>query len=182
MSEASKMPDCERIVDAAKDIVALWDSPKIQGLPRSERNSAIEGARAALVDAVHELARSSVGSEQGSSNSKVAGSNPAAPANNATEAHLAEQLFCKQSVAGSNPARGTSSIRADIAEQMAALLRRYRNETPLGNQPHMIAHEVDAALSAWEASKGNQRTATDDEIVEMTSREAAPGPEDTGND
>lgn len=27
------------------------------------------------------------------------------------------------------------------------LLRRYRAETPLGHQPHMIAHEVDAALS-----------------------------------
>ena len=29
-----------------------------------------------------------------------------------------------------------------------ALLRRYRNETPLGHQPHMIAHEVDALLAA----------------------------------
>lgn len=100
-------PVAWQVVDAAKDIVALWDSPKIQGLPRAERNSAIEDSRAALIDAVHKLARSSVGSEQGSSNSKVAGSNPAAPANNATEAHPVEQLFCKQSVAGSNPARGT---------------------------------------------------------------------------
>jgi hypothetical protein len=31
-------------------------------------------------------------------------------------------------------------------ERLRALLARYRDETPLGNQPHMIAHEVDAAL------------------------------------
>ena len=77
---ASSDGGVSRIVEAARDIVALWNSPKIQGLPRAERNSAIEDSRAALIDAVHELARSSVGSEQGSSNSKVAGSNPAAPA------------------------------------------------------------------------------------------------------
>lgn len=27
--------------------------------------------------------------------------------------------------------------------QLESLLKRYRNETPLGNQPHMIAHQVD---------------------------------------
>lgn len=26
---------------------------------------------------------------------------------------------------------------------LESLLKRYRNETPLGNQPHMIAHQVD---------------------------------------
>jgi len=31
-------------------------------------------------------------------------------------------------------------------ERLRALLIRYRTETPLGHQPHMIAHEVDAAL------------------------------------
>jgi len=31
--------------------------------------------------------------------------------------------------------------------RMRELLTRYRNETPLGNQPHMIAHQVDAALA-----------------------------------
>ncbi len=30
--------------------------------------------------------------------------------------------------------------------EMERLLRRYRKETPLGHQPHMIAHEVDAVL------------------------------------
>lgn len=30
--------------------------------------------------------------------------------------------------------------------QLRRLLARYRNETPLGHQPHMIAHEVDKAL------------------------------------
>ena len=33
-------------------------------------------------------------------------------------------------------------------DALVALLTRYRNETPLGHQPHMIAHEVDAALTA----------------------------------
>lgn len=32
-------------------------------------------------------------------------------------------------------------------ERLRALLHRYRHETPLGHQPHMIAHEVDVALS-----------------------------------
>lgn len=43
-----------------------------------------------------------------------------------------------------------SKISSLIAERDAAvaLLRRYRNETPLGHQPHMIAHEVDALLDA----------------------------------
>ena len=39
-----------------------------------------------------------------------------------------------------------AALRAEI-EQLRHLLRRYRTETPLGHQPHMIAHEVDAALA-----------------------------------
>ncbi len=31
-------------------------------------------------------------------------------------------------------------------EKLEAALRRYRNETPLGYQPHMIAHEMDLLL------------------------------------
>lgn len=37
------------------------------------------------------------------------------------------------------------ALRAENA-RLRALLLRYRNETPLGHQPHMIAHEADAAL------------------------------------
>jgi len=37
---------------------------------------------------------------------------------------------------------------ADAHDQMLPLLVRYRNETPLGHQPHMIAHEADAAIDA----------------------------------
>ena len=40
---------------------------------------------------------------------------------------------------------GFAKAEAKI-ERLRALLTRYRNETPLGHQPHMIAHEVDAAL------------------------------------
>lgn len=32
-------------------------------------------------------------------------------------------------------------------EVLASLLERYRKETPLGHQPHMIVHLADAALS-----------------------------------
>ena len=44
-------------------------------------------------------------------------------------------------------------VRADVITSAFAeigrlrqLLARYRDETPLGHQPHMIAHEADAAL------------------------------------
>lgn len=46
--------------------------------------------------------------------------------------------------------RGKSEIAKsavmDRIELLERLLRRYRNETPLGHQPHMIAHEVDEVL------------------------------------
>lgn len=34
------------------------------------------------------------------------------------------------------------------AQALLPLLIRYRNETPLCHQPHMIAHEADAAIAA----------------------------------
>lgn len=37
-------------------------------------------------------------------------------------------------------------LEARVAE-LGRLLTRYRTETPLGNQPHMIAGEVDAILN-----------------------------------
>ena len=37
-------------------------------------------------------------------------------------------------------------LRAENAE-LRRLLARYRDETPLGNQPHMISHEADRALA-----------------------------------
>ena len=41
--------------------------------------------------------------------------------------------------------RELNAAKAEV-ERLRELLIRYRNETPLGHQPHMIAHEVDAAL------------------------------------
>lgn len=35
----------------------------------------------------------------------------------------------------------------EVNAELVALLIRYRKETPLGNQPHMIAHLADAAIS-----------------------------------
>lgn len=34
----------------------------------------------------------------------------------------------------------------ETLHKVTTLLRRYRTETPIGHQPHMIAHEVDAVL------------------------------------
>ena len=42
-----------------------------------------------------------------------------------------------------------AEIIADRDEALR-LLKRYRTETPLGHQPHMIAHEADAAIAAKE--------------------------------
>lgn len=50
-------------------------------------------------------------------------------------------------------ALGRKMGNLDMAERvrkLERLLRRYRNETLLGHQPHMIAHEVDAALAKGE--------------------------------
>ena len=43
----------------------------------------------------------------------------------------------------------TAEAEADRAA-LLALLKRYRNETPLGHQPHMIAHVVDEAIARVE--------------------------------
>lgn len=45
-------------------------------------------------------------------------------------------------------------LREQLAE-VVHLLTRYRNETPLGHQPHMIAHVVDAALARQEQRRNN---------------------------
>ena len=37
-----------------------------------------------------------------------------------------------------------------VNQGLLALLRRYRTETPLGHQPHMIAEQADAAIAAAE--------------------------------
>jgi hypothetical protein len=42
--------------------------------------------------------------------------------------------------------------------EAASIIKRYRNETPLGNQPHMIAHVADAWLSANARVSGAERT------------------------
>lgn len=38
-------------------------------------------------------------------------------------------------------------------DALAEALRRYRKEVPLGHQPHMLAHEVDALLAELEKEK-----------------------------
>ncbi len=40
------------VADIADELVALWQNPKIAGLPRQDRNTAIDGTRAKLVAAV----------------------------------------------------------------------------------------------------------------------------------
>lgn len=41
-----------------------------------------------------------------------------------------------------------------VIKELVELLARYRNETPLGHQPHMIAHVVDEALAKAKEAKG----------------------------
>jgi ABC-type phosphate/phosphonate transport system substrate-binding protein len=43
------------IVEIAKDLVALWQSPRIQGLPRADRNAAIEETRNRMIAAITAL-------------------------------------------------------------------------------------------------------------------------------
>ncbi len=49
---------CGEVMDAARDLAALWRAQKIYGATRAERNAAIEGARARLHRAVDEYAAS----------------------------------------------------------------------------------------------------------------------------
>ena len=51
-------------------------------------------------------------------------------------------------------AAGKAVVERNTLLEALRLLRRYRNETPLGHQPHMIAHEADALLAA---AKGGER-------------------------
>ncbi len=41
---------------------------------------------------------------------------------------------------------------AEIAE-LVCLLKRYRTETPIGHQPHMICHVVDSVIAKYEVKK-----------------------------
>jgi glycerate-2-kinase len=52
-------------------------------------------------------------------------------------------------------AAGLAVVDRNTHAEALRLLRRYRAETPLGHQPHMIAHEADAMLAA--AAKGGER-------------------------
>lgn len=49
------VPKKSEIVEIAKDLVALWQSPKIQGLPRADRNAAIEETRNRMIEAVRSV-------------------------------------------------------------------------------------------------------------------------------
>lgn len=42
--------------------------------------------------------------------------------------------------------RAERDTAREALRKVTTLLRRYRTETPIGHQPHMIAHEVDAVL------------------------------------
>ena len=45
----------ERVLHAARNLLLLWQNQKIAGLPRAERNAAIEGCREQLLMAVAEI-------------------------------------------------------------------------------------------------------------------------------
>lgn len=50
--------------------------------------------------------------------------------------------------------RNHRSPEKRLMDEMLALLKRYRNETPLGHQPHMIAQEADMLIAKVEARHG----------------------------
>lgn len=52
--ELEKLERADEIVSAARDLVALWEDQNIRGLPRAERNKAIDGTRERLILAVKE--------------------------------------------------------------------------------------------------------------------------------
>lgn len=45
----------EDVLSAARNLVWLWRNQKVAGLPRAERNAAIEGSREALTLAVAQI-------------------------------------------------------------------------------------------------------------------------------
>ena len=48
------------VADIADELVGLWENQKISGLPRAERNAAIDGTRKRLTDAVLEWRQTKV--------------------------------------------------------------------------------------------------------------------------
>jgi hypothetical protein len=47
-------------------------------------------------------------------------------------------------------------------EEAERLLRRYRHETPVGHQPHMICHEADETLATITAALAKHKGAGDE--------------------
>ncbi len=56
LGQREAIVELETIANAARDFVSLWQAQKIEGLPRAERNAAIEDTRQRLIDAVTETA------------------------------------------------------------------------------------------------------------------------------
>jgi hypothetical protein len=57
---------------------------------------------------------------------------------------------------GGAPLSDLIEAACDAGDALLAVAIRYRNETPLGHQPHMIASVADAAIAAaYAPSNGN---------------------------
>ena len=52
LGQREAIVELETIASAARDLVSLWQAQKIEGLPRAERNAAIEDTRQRLIDIV----------------------------------------------------------------------------------------------------------------------------------
>lgn len=57
------------------------------------------------------------------------------------------EVACVSSCVSKGESAQKNAMLIAAAPDLLALLIRYRNETPLGHQPHMIAHEADAAIA-----------------------------------
>lgn len=53
--------------------------------------------------------------------------------------------------------RANIGIERKQRDELLALVKRYRMETPLGNQPHMIAHIADRAIEEAEKAPSNMK-------------------------
>jgi len=54
-----------------------------------------------------------------------------------------------------------------VNETLRKLVRRYRDETPLGHQPHMIAQQVDATLGAYDQQSAREELTRQAQELDM---------------
>ena len=57
------------------------------------------------------------------------------------------EVWSPNAISANNEMNEANARLIAAAPELLALVKRYRAETPLGHQPHMIAHEADAVIA-----------------------------------